>query len=208
MYMDNFVGRQNCISERQCSILIGTLLGDGRLECRSKQGSARLRIHHGERQKDLVLWKYNQFKDITSKEPRRIKSWVNPKYGDDYYSWYFHTRTLPEFGKYYQMFYNKKGRKILPLNIDNFLNPLSLGVWYMDDGCNDRKRYIILNTQNFTLSEQKKLQQIFVSKFFLNSHLVKDRDKYRMVFYRDSAVAFLKIINQHVIDSMKYKLSP
>ena len=44
--MANTVGRQFYISQFQREVIIGCLLGDGRLECRSKEGSARLRIHY------------------------------------------------------------------------------------------------------------------------------------------------------------------
>jgi len=70
--MGNIVGRQNFISDFQKQIIIGCLLGDGRLECRSKNRTARLRIHHGEKQKDYVFWKYDIFKNIVSSNPKKI----------------------------------------------------------------------------------------------------------------------------------------
>lgn len=92
--MGNTVGRQSFISQFQKEVIIGCLLGDGRLECQSKEGSARLRIHHGWKQKTLIFWKYRVLKNLVSTPPRKIVCWKNPKDNKDYYSWYFHTLTL------------------------------------------------------------------------------------------------------------------
>ena len=70
--MGNIVGRQNNISKLQKQIIVGCLLGDGRLECRSKNGSFRLRIHHGRKQKDYLFWKYRILKNIVSCGPKEI----------------------------------------------------------------------------------------------------------------------------------------
>ena len=46
----------------QFQLILGSLLGDARLECRSKsiraKHTARLRIHQSDKQKDYVFWKY------------------------------------------------------------------------------------------------------------------------------------------------------
>jgi len=131
--MGNTVGRQFNISPLQKEVIIGCLLGDGRLECRSKEGSARLRIHQGWKQKDLVFWKYKALRNLVSCAPRKIVCWKNPKSNEDYYSWYFHTKTIPEFKELYEIFY-RYGRKRLPRNIPDLLTPLSLAVWVMDMG--------------------------------------------------------------------------
>ena len=56
--MDNTVGRlQSLFPPHQFDVMIGSLLGDARLECRSKglryPISARLRIHQSEKQKEI-----------------------------------------------------------------------------------------------------------------------------------------------------------
>ncbi|OGI91787.1 hypothetical protein A2933_02295 [Candidatus Nomurabacteria bacterium RIFCSPLOWO2_01_FULL_46_18] len=66
--MDDIVGRlQSKFSSHQIDVIIGSLLGDARLECRSKgiraSYTARFRVHHGEKQKDYVIWKYQMLKD-------------------------------------------------------------------------------------------------------------------------------------------------
>ena len=70
--MGNTVGRQFRISNFQKEVLVGCLLGDGRLESRSGGKSARLRIHHGEKQKDLIFWKYEIMRNLVSVAPKKI----------------------------------------------------------------------------------------------------------------------------------------
>ena len=72
--MDDTVGRlQSLFPSHQFDVIIGSLLGDARLECRSvglrNPITARLRVHHGEKQKEYVFWKYEVLKDLVLKEP-------------------------------------------------------------------------------------------------------------------------------------------
>ena len=204
--MGNTVGRQFYISPLQRDIIAGSLLGDGRLECRSYQGSARLRIHHGWKQKDLVLWKYGALKNLVSCPPRKIVCWKNPKSGEDYYSYYFHTRTIPEFKEIHETFY-LNGIKRLPRNMLDLLTPISLAVWLMDDGCYDGKS-LILNTHSFSLDENKNLQKILKGKFNLNSGINKDRDKWRLRFSSSDFQKLQSLVESYIIPSMRYKIVP
>jgi hypothetical protein len=92
--MENTVGRlQSLFPSYQLDVIVGSLLGDARLECRS-QGkrypvSARLRIHQSEKQKEYVFWKYEQLKNLVLKGPRRIKAGYDIQRKRDWYSWYF-----------------------------------------------------------------------------------------------------------------------
>jgi len=70
--MGNTVGRlQSLFSSHQFDVIIGSLLGDARLECRSigKRSpiAARFRVHQGEKQKEYVFWKYEILQNLVSK---------------------------------------------------------------------------------------------------------------------------------------------
>ena len=204
--MGNIVGRQNFISDFQKQIIIGCVLGDGRLECRSKNKTARLRIHHGEKQKDYLFWKYKIFKNIVNSEPKRIV-WKDKKRNINNISWYFHTLTTQELGNLYSLFYRRK-KKILPENLYDLLTPLSLAIWTMDDGDNDRDS-IRYNIQCFSWKEQKVLKKLLEKKYQLESNLNKDRNNYRLRVKKSSKVKLIKLISPFIIPSMEYKiLSP
>jgi len=204
--MGNTVGRQFSISKFQKKVIIGCLLGDGSLECRSRGGSARLRIHHGWRQKELVFWKYKALKNLVSCIPKKIICWKNPKNSEDYYSWYFHTRTIPELREFYKTFYSN-GKKRLPNNIAKLVTPISLAVWIMDDGCLDGNS-LILNTHHLSLIENKTLQKIFRREFNLNCGINKDRRNWRLRFIKRDSPKMQNLIRPYVIPSMRYKIVP
>lgn len=184
---DNF----GALSKNQEELIIGSLLGDARLECRSLKETARLRIHHADSQKDYLFWKFKQLENLTACSPRRHE-YVDKRNGKQVISWYFHTRTLASLGKLHSLFY-KLGRKVVPVNLIGLLTPLALSVWIMDDGCFYRD-YLILNTQSFSLDEQRDLQTIFKKKFLLDVGIQKDRRNFRLYFSRKATVALRSIV--------------
>lgn len=167
------------LSKKQTALAIGSLLGDGRLECRSKQNTARLRIHHAESQKDYLLWKYRMLKSIVSSPPKRHE-YIDGRYHSPVVSWYFHTKTLGGFSKLYTLFYHE-GKKVIPNNIDELLDPFVLAVWVMDDGC-FFKQALILNTQSFTITEQQLLRAALKTRFHVAAGIQKDRKNFRLYF--------------------------
>lgn len=202
--MDNTVGRQiKKLHKLQKEILVGCLLGDGRLECRSKENTARLRIHHGDAQRSYVMWKYKMFQEITSCKPRKI-IWEDKKRNLTCVSWYFHTLTLDEMKDLYQTFY-KDGKKVLPSNILEILTPLALAVWTMDDGCNDSNT-LIYNTHAFSYSEQKQLIEVLARKYGIKAGLNKDRNDYRIRIRKESMPRLITLIESYIIPSMKHKI--
>ncbi len=204
--MDNTVGRQFYLSDFQKEVIIGSLLGDARLESRSNGRTARLRIHQGDEQKDFAFWKYSVLKHLVSAPPRKIVCRYDIEDDRKYYSWYFHTLTFQEFGKMHRDFYTKE-RKILPSNIEKILTPVSLAVWIMDDGCFD-KGALILNSHNFSIDEQERLQDILKNKFDLTARMNKDRARYRLRIRKKDTQKIRDIVNPFIIPSMMYKIVP
>ena len=85
------------------------------------------------------------------------------------------------------------------------IDPVVLAIWYMDDGSKCRDSDIYLNTQQFSISDQKillsKLRDLHVS-----ARLNKDKKYYRIRIMKQSVETFMKIIDSHIVPSMKYKL--
>lgn len=208
--MDNTVGRlQSLFSPHQLDVLVGSLLGDARLECRSigKRHSitARLRIHQSEKQKDYVFWKYEVFKDTVLTPPRRIMTWYDKKRNKEHYSWYFHSKSLEQLGLLQKCFYQDK-TKILPKDVFELLTPRALAVWFMDDGSNTQNSYTI-STHCFSDEEQKNTINFFKEKYDINATLVKDRSKYKIAFGRYEYQKLNVIIEPYIIPSMIYKIA-
>jgi hypothetical protein len=181
--MDNIVGRLQLIFPNdQLQLILGSLLGDARLECRSKsiraKHTARLRIHQSDKQKDYVFWKYEKLDNIVAKGPRFTKVWHDSKRNKDHYSWYFHTQSNEALGLIHKLFY-QNNIKVVPRDLIEVLDPLGFAVWYMDDGSNNGSD-ITLNTHCFSNQEHRMIQDLFLNKFKIKTTIVKDRSKFKI----------------------------
>ena len=200
---------QKLFSQQQIDLIIGSLLGDARLECRSKgihyPVSARLRIHQSDKQKEYVFWKYSLLRSFVLKEPRRVKTWHDLKRDKDHYSWYFHTKTIPELGEAYHYFY-KNNVKVLPKkDIFNHLTPRALAVWFMDDGSNVKNGYTI-STHCFDLEDQRRIVNFLKTSYGIGVRIIKDRDKFKLFIGKGEYEKFSEIVGSYIIPSMQYKL--
>lgn len=207
--MDNIVGRlQSMFPHDQLQLILGSLLGDARLECRSKsiraKHTARLRIHQSDKQKDYVFWKYDKLKGFVIKGPRFTKVWHDSKRNKDHYSWYFHTQSNEVLGLIHKLFY-QNNIKVVPKDLIEILDPLGLAVWYMDDGSNNGSN-ITLNTHCFSNEEQEMIRNWFRNKFAIQTTLVKDRSKFKIAIGYNELPKFMNIVQSHIIPSMSYKI--
>ena len=134
------------LTDRQKSIITGKLLGDGSLR---KKSNTLLEVNHSAKQKDYVFWQYKLLKNLVSTGPKHRKS------GENRFSYRFTTKSISELNPFYSQFYEQKGYKAIPDNLN--LDPLSLAVWFMDDGSKSRSA-VYLNTQQFDLNSQEILR--------------------------------------------------
>lgn len=198
---------QSTFPSHQLDVIIGSLLGDARLECRSKGiragYTARLRVHHGEKQKEYVWLKYEALKDLVSCEPREI-SWTNKKRNLQETSWYFHTKTLTSFGLIHEVFY-KNGVKRFPKEILPIFSDRMLAIWYMDDGSNNHDN-VTLSTHSFSLEDQQVIVDFLKKKYQLQPTIVKDRSQWKIAIGRKDYNHFLSIVTPFVPKAMSYKI--
>src|SRR3989344_3160814 len=207
--MDDIVGRlQSAFPSHQLDVIIGSLLGDARLECRSKgiraSYTARLRVHHGEKQKDYVNWKYQTLKDLVSREPQEIK-WHNEKRNLNEVSWFFHTKTLKSFGVIHEIFY-KSGKKVFPKETLSIFTDAMLAVWFMDDGSNNGNN-LTLNTHSFSIEDQHTIIDFLKEKYSINPKLVKDRHQWRIAIGSFDYQRFIDTITPYIPKAMSYKIN-
>ncbi len=206
--MDNIVGRlQSAFPSHQLDVIIGSLLGDARLECRSKgiraRYTARFRVHHGDKQKEYVWWKYKILKDLVSCEPREI-SCINKKRNLNEVSWYFHTKSLKNFGIIHEIFYKNKVKKF-PTEILPIFSDQMLAVWYMDDGSNNHGN-VTLSTHSFSLEDQKIIVDFLEKKYQMHPTIVKDRNQWKISIGRYDYNHFLSIVTPFIPKAMSYKI--
>lgn len=193
------------LTEPQKDILVGCLLGDGRLECRSKAGTARFRVHHADSQRDYVLWKYSYFQKLVGRAPWST-NWLDKRSQRYFRSWFFHTVTTDLFRPVWARFYVEE-RKIIPKDIVQELTPLALAVWVMDDGCLFRDS-LILNTQSFDRNEQRRLLKAIKDRYGIVGTINRDRRNLRLRFDRKATSELSEIVRPFVIESLRSKIVP
>jgi len=204
---DNTVGSlgEHQVLKRQREILIGTILGDAWLQ-RTGRRSARLRLEHSEKQKDYIFWKYEELKTLMQDQPKRIERF-NPRFNKTYVYYRCQSHSSPTLGRYRQYFYDEAGRKRVPEQIEKLLrSPLSLAVWYMDDGhyyARDKVAFIYL--PNYTEEELSRLCKALGLNFGVEPKLIYKKGHPCLYFPRSETVRLHAIIGGHVIESMKYK---
>jgi hypothetical protein len=203
----NIVGslRQNkMISSREKAIIIGTILGDAHLSMLKRD--ARLEIGHSEKQKLYLFWKHKELKKFTSAKPHCSKIF-DSRYNKTYIQWSFKTRTNIFFTQLHQFFYQKK-KKIISEKICSLIkSPLSLAVWFMDDGGRRNDCYgMFLNTLSFTKKENEILGKCLKRNFSLNSRIHWVQDGYRLYIPSKDAKHFCELVYLFMIPSMRYKL--
>lgn len=82
------------------------------------------------------------------------------------------------------MFYNNK-KKVIPLNISDYLTPLALAIWIMDDGT-WKKPGVRIATNSFTLEEVELLKLTLENKFNIKSSLHKNNKQYQLYIKGES----------------------
>lgn len=184
---------EGSLTEEQKEILVGTLLGDGAMR---KKMHALLEINHLYNQKAYVDWLYQKFKYFVGTQPKIRKTNGNR------IAYRFTTRSLPQFTKYYDLFFREK-RKHIPVSLN--LQPSTLAVWYMDDGSRCDKD-IYLNTQQYSQEEQHFLTQLLSKQLLIKATLNKDEQYWRIRIWKDSVSHFMNLIFPYIIPTMKYKL--
>jgi hypothetical protein len=201
------------ITKRQREIIVGTLLGDGHLESMANGTTYRLKVEHSVTQKDYVDWLYKEFSGWVRTAPRirtRIMKPPENKIAQSVMSYGFTTYSHGALRFYAQQFYNGK-KKQIPKMIKKILTPLSLAVWFMDDGSwkSARHRTFIFHTLGYARQELEVLVCVLKVKFGITAMLHKQKHRYwRLYIASDSAPLLRRYIERYVreIPSMMYKL--
>ena len=192
--MDNTVGS---LTQQQKSVIIGCVLGDGYLRIIPGRKDAFLEVNHSIKAKEYVDWKYSILKSICISAPKRRK--IDEKR----IGYRFFTRQHPEITKLYEKFYSQ-GRKVIPAGFK--LNPLSLAVWFMDDGSKNKKGDVYLNCQQFDFQSQRRLLHS-LRTIGVRARMNKDKKYYRIRIRRESISRFVELIKPYIIPSMEYKIA-
>ena len=111
----------------------------------------------------------------------------------------------------YDSFYkeiNGIKKKVVPFWIEEYITPLGLAHWIMQDGYRQRKQGINLATNSFTYEECKFLCNILIEKYGLKCTVIKTgyENQWKISIWKESMPYLVAIVKPYIIDEMKYKL--
>ena len=192
------------LSREQKSILFGIILGDGYLQKTGKK-NARLRLEHGKNQKDYLLWKVKKLEPFFQGKPKYLER-IHPISKQKYCYWRHQSQSTPYLGKLRRIFY-PDGKKKIPEVLERYLTPLTLAVWYMDDGyyyLRDRCSYLYLG--NVNEKEAKVVARVLFKKFNILTRVKQKKKGYAIYFSPKETQKLKKIIKGYIIHQFNYKL--
>ena len=123
----------------QQQIFNGAMLGDGSLTKSSDSINSSFAILHGKMQIDWLYWKMDKFSKFIETDVGESERYKNA---------HFKTVRLPIFSKEELKWYKRnedggyilrKGRRVKMVPEDLKLTPLTVAVWFFDDGCRTAK---------------------------------------------------------------------
>jgi len=173
--------RKSFLFKRSEEIILGSLLGDGSLKIHKNYRNARFSFRHSIHQKDYFFWKASQLKDVS---------------GENYY---WESEDKDGFGgkklRYQSMatqeltdLYNlicKNGRLKIQRRWLNLLTPLSLSIWWMDDGS------IIGNGRKGVFCTERSKNSCSLSENCLEGRCSYRKNKKNMERKRENLLSFM-----------------
>lgn len=189
------------------SIIYGTLLGDSHAEWRLSGNGTRIGFYQEATHQEYLLWLHNQI---------ALQGYCNPvlpriqkrlAIGGKVRSIIrFHTFTYTSFNHIHTDWYTE-GVKHIPYNIINYLTPLALAVWIMDDGARVGSG-LKLCTNCFTFEETTRLTLVLNELYGIKSSLQKTGvpNQYHIYIWSESMPIVRRLVKPYMVASMLYKL--
>jgi len=199
------------LSCRCREIILGSVLGDGSLKIPSGYKNARFSFRHSVKSSEYFHWKVSELKEISS-DHCVWNQQDSGSYADEILR--YQSRALEDLTQLYELVHRQHQLKIRRKWL-NQLSPLSLCVWWLDDGslvANCRQGVIC--TDNFSYDELILVVKYFRKVWDLSPSIGKvakngaRSEQYRLWFRsREELKKFLRVIAPYVpVSSMLYKV--
>lgn len=181
------------LSVRAKEIILGSLLGDDSLKINHKYRNARFSFRHSIKNKSYFFWKVKELKEISGK-----KCWWLQEDG----KYRYQSLALDSLTEIYN-FVCKKGKFEVRRRWLNLLTPISLMIWWLDDGSLIKNsRQGVFCTDSFSLKEQKILARYLYKVWGIRVKIGKTKRKegrYRLFIHStEMLMKFLRIILPHL----------
>jgi recombination protein RecA len=207
------LAQTHLLSDQQWQVILGSLMGDGNLSrpVRQSDHSARFRMGHGAKQAAYLDWKVSLLDNIPYSRTVNAKDAVFADF-----------TPLGELSELRGVVYQGDGRKHLTWDYLKRLTPLSLAIWYMDDGSfTVRSKGLQERTQGgsgrieicveaISPGSRDRLVRYLRDTYRLDVRLrlAGSRQKAVLIFSTAGTEQFQKLVAPYVHPSMEYKLLP
>lgn len=118
----------------------------------------------------------------------------------------FTTWTYTSFNWIFELWYDNKIKHV-PECIDQYMTPLALAIWIMDDGAKIGKG-IKFFTNSFSYNDCLLLIKALNNNFNIKASIQSagKKDQYWIYIWKESMTDLINIISPYIIHEMKYKL--
>ena len=190
------------LSKRQRELVVGLLLGDGHLETQNEGRTYRLKVEHGAAQREYLEWLAREFGEWLLSGRYEKRKGMKTVYG-------FTTVSHPAFRFYGAQFY-QDGKKRIPPLIKKLMAPLSLAIWFLDDGSakSSKHRSLVIHSLGYTKKDLSTMQDA-LKGFGTESALHKQRNgSFRLYLPHESSLVLERFVRPILdeVPSLAYKV--
>ena len=193
---------------RTRNILVGSLLGDGWLKGLSpRTGTSTYYLKYQDKSLEYLKWIRHEVRELQPSELKIITK---------YHQHYFYTKSRKDIGDLRKIFYPDEGKKRVPKNIHELLtDPISLAIWYQDDGTLDKRwKYhcnAMLATYCFPFRDCQLLAKTVAQNFGIEMSVcrcqMRGKMYYRLYVPSKYMGPFIKIVKPYIHPNYAYKIS-
>ena len=198
------------------SVLICGMLGDwwGHKLNNQSRYSVRFSIEQGINNSAYIhhltslfnLWGYSSY--IVPKLVKKSESFDNKS--KNRFNYRLTLYTFSSLVWIYDSFYHEINGvmvKRIPYWIEEYITPIGLAHWIMQDGSRKNNQGINIATNSFTFEECQYLCKILERKYKLKATVVKTghSNEWRISIWKESMVTLVSVVKPYIIDEMKYK---
>ena|SRR3989344_959741 len=175
--------KKSFLSDRSKEVILGSILGDGSLKIHKPYKNARFSFRHSIGQKDYFFWKANQLKEISSDS----YYWVQKADGLGGEKIRYQSLALESLTDLYHLTH-EHDKLVIKRKWLNLLTPLSLAIWWLDDGSlivNSRRG--VLCTDPFSYEDQKILARYLYIVWGIRvtiAKTIREHDGRKREYYR------------------------
>lgn len=180
-------------------ILVGILLGDASIRAQGVGSKPCITHNQGFIHLEYSLWLAIQLSPILSQWP----SLRQRRDGTLFLG--LITRSLPCLVPLLDLFV-VNGVKTISMSLIEYISPVSLAYWAMDDGTSTSDNAFYFGTHGFSFEEHIILQRILWIKFGLNSTIHRQGKYFRLFIPARDTIKLRALIRPYIIPSFSYKL--